>query len=157
MALSNKVWYFAYDADVNVGQMSRQVGEWHLSKRALARNYRLAFDVFSSRWQGCVANLKQTDRFEDTVHGVVYLLTEEQFLRLQKHQGISPVDLKVELEDGNEISHAKTFVRAATAPERPPPEPYRRAMEDGLLEHGYKKPLVDRILAGAGTRGRADA
>jgi len=150
LSLSNKVWYFAYDSNLDVDQMNGRVGEWHLSKRALARNYRLVFNVLSTRWQGYIANLQPSEKFEDTVHGVVYLLTEEQFLKLQRHEGVQAVEVRVELEDGNEISHAKTFIRNPSGPERGPAEPYRRAMEAGLLEHGYKKPMVDRILAGAG-------
>ena len=149
MSLSNKVWYFAYGIYLNVNQMNSRVGEWHLSKRALARNYRLTFNVHSAKWQGYTANLQQTDRFEDIVYGVVYLLTEEQFLNLEKHEGVPAITIRVELEDGNEISHAKTFLWKASGPGLVPSEHYHRAMEEGLLEHGYKKPLVDRIFATA--------
>lgn len=148
MSLSNKVWYFAYGSNLNVDQMKARVGEWHLSKRALARNCRLTFNVFSTRWQGYTANLVQTDRFEDIVYGVVYLLTEEQFQTLTRHEGVAPITIRVELEDGNEISHAKTFVWKSSDAARTPSEPYLRMMEEGLLEHGYKKPLLDRIFGG---------
>lgn len=146
MSLSNKVWYFAYGSNLDVGQMNSRVGEWHLSKRALARNYKLTFNVFSKRWQGYTANLVQTDRFEDTVYGVVYLLTEEQFSSLERHEGVAPVTIRVELEDGNDISHAKTFVWKSSDAGHAPSEAYIRTMEEGLREHGYKKPLLDRIL-----------
>lgn len=150
MSLSNKVWYFAYGSNLDVDQMNGRVGEWHLSKRALARNYKLTFDIHSAKWQGYAANLQQTDRFEDIVYGVVYLLTEDQFLTLERHEGVPPVTIHVELEDGNEISHAKTFIWKTASPAHAPSEPYRRLMEEGLLEHGYKKSLVDRIFANAG-------
>ena len=123
MSLSNKVWYFAYGSNLNVDQMNSRVGEWHLSKRALARNCRLEFNVHSTKWQGNTANLQQTGRFEDTVYGVVYLLTEEQFLSLARHEGVSPVGISVELEDGNEISHAKTFLWKSS---NPGPRPLNR-------------------------------
>ncbi len=150
MSLSNRVWYFAYGSNLNPDQMNSRVGEWHLSKRALARNYRLAFNVFSAEWQGNTANLLETGKFEDTVYGVVYLLTEEQFLRLQKRERVQPVEIRVELEDGNEISRAKAFTWNSTTKERPPPELYRRTMEAGLLQHGYKKSLVDKVLGKTG-------
>lgn len=152
MSLSNKVWYFAYGSNLNVDQMNARVGEWHLSKRALARNYKLVFNVNSTRWQGNTANLQQTDGIEDIVYGVVYLLTEEQFKTLARHEGVAPVTISVELEDGNEISHAKTFVWSATGPSAPPSELYRRTMEEGLLAHGYKKPLIDRIFGAPSKR-----
>jgi cation transport regulator ChaC len=149
LSLSNKVWYFAYGSNLNVDQMNSRVGEWHLSKRALARNCRLEFNVHSTKWQGNTANLQQTGRFEDTVYGVVYLLTEELFLSLARHEGVSPVGISVELEDGNEISHAKTFLWKSSNPGAAPSEPYRRTMEAGLLQHGYTKSLVDRIFSNA--------
>ncbi len=149
MSLSNKVWYFAYGSNLNVDQMNSRVGEWHLSKRALARNCRLEFNVHSTKWQGNTANLQQTGRFEDIVYGVVYLLTEEQFKALARHEGVSPVGISVELEDGNEISHAKTFLWKSSNPGATPSEPYRRTMEAGLLQHGYTKSLVDRIFSNA--------
>jgi hypothetical protein len=146
MSLSNRVWYFAYGSNLNVDEMSSRVGEWHLSKRALARNYKLVFNVFSTRWQGNTANILPSDRFEDIVYGVVYLLNEEQFLRLGKHEGVAAVEIRVELEDGNEISHAKTFVSKTSSPGLAPSEPYRRRMEAGLLQHGYKESVVERIF-----------
>jgi hypothetical protein len=146
LSLSNRVWYFAYGSNLNPDQMNKRVGEWHLSKRALARNYRLAFNVFSAEWQGNTANLLETGKFADTVYGVVYLLTEEQFLKLQKHERVAPVEIRLELEDGNEISRAKAFLWSSTTKERPPPEPYRRTMEAGLVQHGYKKSLIDKVL-----------
>ena len=146
MSLSNRIWYFAYGSNINVDQMSSRVGEWHLSKRALARNFKLVFNVHSKRWQGSIANLQRTDRFEDVVYGVVYLLAEEQFQKLTKHEEVAPVEIRVELEDGNEIAHAKTFIWKTTDPGLAPSEPYRRTMEAGLLQHGYKESVVERIF-----------
>lgn len=146
MSLSNRVWYFAYGSNLNVDQMNRLVGEWHLSKRATARNYRLTFNVHSTKWLGKAANLVPSDRFEDVVHGVVYLLTEEQFLKLGRHEGVAPVDIRVELEDGNEIAHAKTFVWNSAAPAGEPSEQYRRTMESGLQQHGYKESVVEKVF-----------
>ena len=146
MSLSNRIWYFAYGSNLNVDEMNSRVGEWHLSKRALARNYRLVFNVHSTRWQGNTANLQPSDRFEDIVYGVVYLLTEEQFLKLGRHEGVAPVVIRVELEDGNEISHAKTFLSKTSNPGLAPSELYRRTMEAGLLQHGYKESLVEKVF-----------
>jgi cation transport regulator ChaC len=152
LSLSNKVWYFAYGSNLNVDEMNSRVGEWHLSKRALARNFRLVFNVKSTRWQGNAANLQPSERFEDVVYGVVYLLNEEQLRSLAKKEGVDPVTIGVELEDGNEIPHAKTFIWKATGQGTAPSEHYRRSMEEGLLEHGYKKAVVDRILGVAAKR-----
>ncbi len=128
--------------------MRKRVGKWQLSKRALARNYRLVFNHFSKKeWKGYTANLEETGKFEDTVPGVVYALTPDQLNALQSLEGIVPVDIRVELEDGNEISHAKTFIWKTTDSEHEPPKDYRRAMEEGLSQHGYDEAHVRKIFA----------
>lgn len=146
MSLANRVWYFAYGSNLNVDQMNRLVGEWHLSKRATARSYRLTFNVHSTKWQGNAANLVPSERYEDVVYGVVYLLAEEQFLKLGRHEGVPPVDIRVELEDGNEIAHAKAFVWKSGGPPGEPSEQYRRIMEAGLQQHGYKESVVEKVF-----------
>ena len=146
MPPSNTVWYFAYGSSLNVDQMRDRIGEWHLSKRALVRNYRLVFNIYSKKWQGYTANLQATEKFEDVVYGVVYQLTQEQLAKLQAHEGVSPVEIRVELEDGNEISHAKAFVWQTSNPGREPAAAYRKAMEAGLMDHGYDKSHVDRVF-----------
>jgi len=142
----NRVWYFAYGANMSVDQMRNRVGEWHLSRRALVRSYKLAFNVYSKKWQGNIANLQATGRFEDVVYGVVYQLTADQLAKLQAIEGISPSNLRAELEDGNEISHAQAFIWEKTGSERAPPAAYRKAMESGLTDHGYDKSHVDRVF-----------
>ena len=142
----SRVWYFAYGSNLNVEQMKSRVGEWRLSKRALARNYRLAFSHYSKRWKGNTANLLETGRFEDVVYGVVYHIDETQLAMLRTYEGVPPIDMKVELEDDSEISNARTFTWRTTDPEQEPPKVYRKLMEDGLLQHGYSRARVDSIL-----------
>lgn len=146
MSPSTSVWYFAYGSNLNVEQMKERVGEWKLSKRALVRNYRLVFNHHSKKWQGYTANLLPTGRFEDVVYGVVYHLTLEQLGKLQAHEGVAPTEALVELEDGNEISHAKVFIWKDTEPGREPSSAYRKAMEAGLTDHGYDKAHIDRVF-----------
>ena len=143
---STSTWYFAYGSNLNVDQMKDRVGEWQLSKRALVRNYRLIFNVNSKKWQGYTANLQASDRFEDVVYGVVYHLTLEQLAKVQAHEGVPPTEIRVELEDGNEISHAKVFMWKTTNPGREPATAYRKAMETGFTDHGYDKSRVDRVF-----------
>ena len=132
---------------MSVDQMKNRVGEWHLSRRALVRNYKLAFNVYSKRWQGNIANLQATGKFEDIVYGVVYQMSPDHLAKLQAIEGIVPSEIRVELEDGNEISHAKAFIWETTNPERAPPQAYRKAMEVGLADHGYDKSHMDRVFA----------
>jgi len=143
---SDSLWYFAYGSNLNVDLMRDRVGEWRLSRRALVRNYKLVFNVYLKKWQGYTANLQATGKFEDVVYGVVYHLTHEQLAKLQAQEGVPPVEIRVELEDGNEISHAKVFMWETTSPGREPPTAYLKAMEAGLIDHGYDKPHVDKVF-----------
>jgi len=128
--------------------MRKRIGQWQLSKRALARNYRLVFNNYSKKqWNGYTANLEETGKFEDTVPGVVYHISVEQMNTLQNIEGTAPVEIRVELEDGNEISHAKTFMWKLQEKEHEPPNNYKREIEEGLLQHGYSEALVKKIFA----------
>ena len=143
------MWYFAYGSNLNVDQMRKRIGEWRLSKRAVARNYVLAFNHFSKGWQGYTANLKRTDKFEDTVHGVVYHISEDQLRTLLRieGEGATSVDIHVELEDGNEISHAKAIVWNADEKEHEPSKTYRKTMEEGFSQHGFAE-LYEKSIFG---------
>jgi hypothetical protein len=145
--LSNqgKVWHFAYGSNLNVVQMKSRIGQWQLSKRALIRNYRLIFNVYSKQ-RGYVANLQETGNFEDMVSGVVYHITLDQLSKLQKAEGVAPTDIGVELEDGNEISHAKVFIWKTAEKEREPHRDYRRVIEQGFLQHGYPESAAKKIF-----------
>ncbi len=143
----SKIWYFAYGSNLNVDQMKSRVGQWQLSKRALVRNYRLVFNVYSKKRNGYTGNLQGSENFEDTVPGVVYHITADQLKELEKFEGIPATGVGVELEDGNEISHAKVFVWKTTEKEHEPPKDYRRIIEQGLLQHGYPDSTVKRVFS----------
>lgn len=127
--------------------MRSRIGVWQLSKRALVRNYRLVFNHYSKSRNGYSANLQLTENFDDTVPGVVYHITQDQLSRLEKFEGIPATDIAVELEDGNEISHAKVFIWNSMEKEREPPKDYRRIIEQGLLQHGFPESTVKKVFA----------
>ncbi len=142
-----KVWYFAYGSNLNVDQLKARIGQWQLSKRALVRNYRMAFNVYSKKRNGYTANLQASDNFEDTVSGVVYRISPIQLKELEKFEGIPAGDVAVELEDGNEISHAKVFIWKTVEKEHEPPKDYRRLIEAGLQQHGYPDATIRKIFS----------
>jgi len=147
LSTQGKVWYFAYGSNLSVDVMKKRVGQWQLSKRALARNYRLVFNHLSEKqWKGYVANLEETGNFEDTVPGVVYRISPEQLNTLERIEGTRPLEIRVELEDGNEISHARTFLWKSTEKEKEPPKEYKRVMEEGLVQHGYGEDRARKIF-----------
>jgi cation transport regulator ChaC len=142
-----KIWYFAYGSNLNVDQLKTRIGEWQLSKRALVRNYRMVFNVYSKRRNGYTANLLPSDNFEDTVPGVVYRISPTQLKELEKIEGLLAADVAVELEDGNEISHAKVFIWKTADKEHAPPKDYRRLIEAGLQQHGYPDSTIKKLFS----------
>jgi len=140
------IWYFAYGSNVKIDQVRARIGDFKLSKRAIARNYKLVFNVYSKTWHGYTANIQHTGNFDDRVLGVVYHMSELQLSKLHAADGPAPSEISVETEDGNEIKNAKTFVWNTTEAEHEPPEAYWRRMEDGLIEHGYERLVVRKIF-----------
>jgi cation transport regulator ChaC len=142
------IWYFAYGSDVKVAQMKERVGDFKLSKRAVARNFKLVFNAHSKKnWHGYTANIQHTGDFGDKVLGVVYHITDTQLAKLQTFEGTpQKIDISVELEDGSEIKNAKTFLWNSTEREHEPPEAYRRIIEEGLIEHGYDRSTARKIF-----------
>jgi len=127
--------------------MKERIGDCKLSKRAITRNYKLIFNKYSKKnWHGYTANIQRTGNFEDKVLGVVYHITDTQLSKLQIFEGIEPIEIPVELEDGNEIKNAKSFLWNSLEREHAPPDAYRRKMEDGLIEHGYDGSVVKKIF-----------
>ncbi len=127
--------------------MKNRIGQWPLSKRAIARNFRLIFNVYSKQRKGYIVNMQESENFQDTVPGVVYYLTLDQLNALQKFEGIAPVDIRAELEDGNEISHAKAFLWKTMEAEHEPSNDYKRTIEQGLIQHGYPEARARGIFS----------
>ncbi|MGA2874872.1 MAG: gamma-glutamylcyclotransferase [Nitrososphaerales archaeon] len=141
------IWYFAYGSNVKLDLMRENIGDCKLSKRAIARNFKLIFNQYSkNNWHGYIANLQRTDNFEDKVLGVVYHITDAQVSKLQNFEGAEPMEISIELEDGNEIKNAKTIIWNSLEREHEPPHAYRMKMEEGLIEHGYDGALVRKIF-----------
>src|SRR5579872_2066039 len=125
------VWYFAYGSNVSIGQMKERVGEFKLSRRAIARYYRLTFNQYSKKiWHGYTANIQRTENFDDKAIGVAYHITDAQLAKLQTFEGTPPVEIEIELEDGNIIKHVKTFLWKTNEVNHEPPHAYKRRIEE---------------------------
>jgi hypothetical protein len=140
------VWYFAYGTNAKIDQVRARIGYFKLSKRAIVRNYKLIFNVYSKFWRGYTANIRHTGNFDDKVLGVVYHISDLQLSKLHTSDGPEPTEISIELEDGNEIKNVKTFIWKTEEHEHEPPEAYWRRMEDGFIEHGYERLIVRRIF-----------
>jgi cation transport regulator ChaC len=140
---ASDVWYFAYGSNLNIGQMMNRVGEWAVSKRAVAKGYKLVFNVQSKRWGGLTANLINTDNIGDRVYGAIYHVSKEKLAVLTRYEGPKPTDIPVEA-DGVQIIAMAYIFRARGEPGRPP-DAYLEVMLAGLRQHGYSEETIENV------------
>ncbi len=137
------IWYFAYGSNLNTGQMMTRIGEWPACKRAVAKGYRLAFNVQSRRWGGLAANLVKTNNAGDVVYGVIYRIPKEKLAVLTQYEGVEPTDIEIEADGVRE--KGKAFVFTTSKEPGRPPDTYLEVMLAGLRQHGYSEDVTERI------------
>jgi len=139
------VWYFAYGSNLKLSQMTERVGDWIAAKRAQAGRWELVFDVWSPRWNGYTANIRNTGNSSQRVFGAVYQITISQLEALTTFEGRPPSEIIVKLEDGTEISDAKVYVWPKSKASERPPDKYRDAILEGLRQHGYSEEVASKV------------
>jgi len=137
------IWYFAYGSNLNMGQMMTRIGEWLASEKAVAKGYRLAFNVQSRRWGGLAANLVKTNNAGDIVYGVIYRIPKEKLAVLTQYEGVEPVDIEIEADGVRK--KAKAYVFTTSKEPGRPPDTYLEVMLTGLRQHGYSEDVTARV------------
>ena len=97
-----KIWYFAYGSNMNSKRLKERVNRndirWQVG---YLQGYELVFNKVGSDGSG-KANIRRKE--PSSVYGVLYLLTEEELQRLDKHEGVpnhyKRICLPVETEAG---------------------------------------------------------
>ncbi len=124
-------FYFAYGSSLLRAQMERRLMGNRPHTRARLRGYRLAFMGHSLERKGAVVNLvPDPTRY---VPGTLYELDEVMIQYLDRAEAVEkgtyqPLDVEVEMDDGNKIRAAQL---PAFRPDRPP-----RATQSGLFNAG---------------------
>ncbi|MGH9923613.1 MAG: gamma-glutamylcyclotransferase family protein [Nitrososphaerales archaeon] len=140
------VSYFAYGSNLDKSQMEERIGKCIELERAQAKGYKLVFNVWSSRWDGWAANLKETEAGSDKVYGFLYLINNKQLKELAtKYERIEPTSISVRLESGLEQKNVKAYIWPTEEPSHEPPEPYKNAIIRGLAQHGYKQDVIENV------------
>lgn len=120
-----------------------RVGEWTACKRAVAKGYKLVFNVQSRRWDGLAANIVRTNNVDDRVYGAVYHILEEKLNVLTQYESQEPTDIPIEA-DGAPIM-AKTYIFKTSREAGRPPSAYLEVMLVGLRQHGYSEEIVEEV------------
>ena len=136
-------WYFAYGSNLNTRQMRKRIGKWEDSRRAVLKNHRLDFDKFSrGRWYGGVADVVECVGKE--VVGAVYMITEQQLEKLDFWEtGYERSHVIVECD--SKPIETVTYKVIDKEKFHAPSEKYIETVLEGLLNHGYSRPVVLKI------------
>lgn len=140
------VWYFAYGSNLNKEQMKRRVGKWRDSTKAILRDHKLVFDIYSQSWKGGVADVVESPG--GFVYGAVYLLTEDQIKELDKYEAVptlySKRKVNVEIDDKMQLD-ALAYVASNPGKFLKPSKEYLGSVMSGLRQHGYDEKIIKQI------------
>jgi len=138
-AQEDTLWYFAYGSN-----MHRAIFSDHRQMRPLAtrwgwlENYRLCFNLPVGPGERGVANIELEEGARTC--GVLYLLTLEDFDRLDRTEGVHrgvyrriPVEV---IAEGEERVPAFTYQSSLTQPDRKPSARYMHLLVEGARQHG---------------------
>ncbi|MEW9031758.1 MAG: gamma-glutamylcyclotransferase family protein [Planifilum fimeticola] len=143
------VHYFAYGSCMDEASFRSTVGgkNYEVMGRAILPGYRLAFTLWSDKWQGGVADLLPSPK--DEVEGVLYKLHPSAQDPLDRREGV-PLGryrrMEVEVVWKGERVRAMTYSVVHKAPAEMAPSPsYRRAILNGVdrfLDPSYREKLL---------------
>ena len=139
-------WYFAYGSNLKKDRLRSRIGDWKQEQKALLRGYKLTFAKgFGSHTSG-KANIKSDSGSQ--VEGAIYLITKEQFKKLDKYEGVEigvykRITINVELD--GKLMPVTTYVMVKEiCPLRPSAE-YLDLILEGFMEHGYKQSTIRKV------------
>ncbi len=128
------MYYFAYACNLNRKQMLERCPGSKPGLTAALPNYKLVFVGWSRQWRGGVASIKPFRG--ERVPGAVYELSDQDWRRLDKHEGYpgayDRLNVKLSDEDG-ELVEAITYIKAGQAEETRPSPEYL-----SIIQQGYR-------------------
>lgn len=151
------VWNFAFGSHLNKKQLSHIIGQAPAKfMRVVLPDHKLTFwKLFDS--PKTFANLATggspalVPHQGSQVYGVVYLISEEQLVILDKYEaewGYERVQLQVKTEGGRSLP-AYAHNRVKPGAFLPPSEDFLKLMLTGLQEHGYPPEVVQGLRKAA--------
>jgi len=132
------LWYFAYGSNMQLATfVDRRGMRPQRSVAGRLRGYRLTFDLPVGPGERGVANLVVD--FACTTHGVLHLISNEEFATLDRTEGVhngyyTRVSVTVMDRDGHHVE-AWTYVSNHGVAGRKPSERYLNLLLEGAREH----------------------
>src|SRR5262249_47980262 len=151
--------YFAYGSHLDPGEMQASCPGHRVVGVAVLHDHRLAFPLYSNRWEGGVAGLVHAHG--EKVWGVLSELTEADLAALDEHEGWKGPGNQHNLYEREtvtvELVHpvdgsAPRRVRAATYYPRvsnpsPPSSRYLETLVRGAQHHRLPEEYIERLRA----------
>jgi cation transport regulator ChaC len=142
------IWYFAYGSNMNPAIFcERRQMRPLATRRGWLDDYRLCFNIPIGPGERGMANLEA--QAGARTHGVLYLLTPEEFDRLDRTEGVHKgfyrrIPVRV-IADASESLAAFTYQSSQTIEGRKPSPRYIGLLLDGARRHGLPDEYV-RLL-----------
>lgn len=141
--------YFAYGSNMASSQMAYRCPGAVCLGAARLPGYRLAFDAWSNRRGGLVADVLPARDSE--VWGVLWTVTEDHAEALDRYEGVARGQYRrenvlVESASGDEVE-AFAYVICNPDEEGPTTDAYRALLLEGAREHGLPSGWVKAIEA----------
>ena len=141
--------YFAYGSNMASSQMADRCSGAVCLGVARLPDYRLAFDAWSNRRGGLVADVLPALGSE--VWGVLWTVTEEHAEALDRYEGVARgqyrrEDVRVESAAGEQIE-AFAYVICNSGEDGPTTDAYQAILLEGAREHGLPPDWVNAIEA----------
>ncbi len=131
--------YFAYGSNLDQEQMRERCPDSKLVGKAVLKNYKLDFDIFSSkRGGGCADIIPSSD---DEVWGLLYELTEQDMKKLDAAEGVDGGHYRrivVTVEDNSErILEVQTYEAVDKKPFIKPTRAYLAMIKTGARQFNF--------------------
>ncbi len=82
-----ETWYFAYGSDLKRHMLKERIGDWKEEQRAILKGFALSFAKGDRNHESGYANIKECSGSE--VEGAAYLISEDQFRKLDYYEGVA--------------------------------------------------------------------
>ncbi|MHA1861350.1 MAG: gamma-glutamylcyclotransferase family protein [Candidatus Ranarchaeia archaeon] len=141
-------WLFTYGLLTNPVHFEKIVGRWRYARQATLYEYRL---VFSGQGTADIIPAAPSE----TVHGVAYEISRNQFRRVDNNEQVvngayKRAILKISLS--SRTRRAYVYMKTRKEAFRRPSHRYLKKIIEGLRFHGYNDRVVSRISMSSSAR-----
>jgi len=143
-----ETWYFAYGSNLKRYMLKERIGEWKEEQRAILKGFALSFAKGYRNHESGYANIKECSGSE--VEGVAYLISEDQFRKLDYYEGVALGVYRRRLVGA--VTEWKLLPVTIYEMNREvcslrPSVDYLNLVIDGLREHGYDESTIKKVEA----------